>query len=112
MRRSYMANGSNNYQYQDTSQMLEDENQRMEEELKGKVKALKTLSIDIGEEVREQNKFLRHMDDDFDSSSGLLSKTMGRLKSITSAGHWKIWVYIALFALFVFFMCWVIIKFR
>ncbi|CAG5132111.1 unnamed protein product [Candidula unifasciata] len=95
MRRSYMANGSNNYQYQDTSQILEDENQRMEDELQGKVKALKHLSINIGEEVREQNKYLRQM-----------------LKSITNAGHWKIWLYMALFALFVFFMCWVIIKFR
>ncbi|GFO30407.1 Bet1 homolog [Plakobranchus ocellatus] len=112
MRRSYMANSSNSYQYQDTSQMLEEENQQQEDELKGKVKALKSLSIDIGFEVKEQNKMLSKMDEDFESSGGVLGKTMGRLKAITNAGHWKLWLYIAVFALFVFFMCWVIIRFR
>ncbi|KAK3795979.1 hypothetical protein RRG08_042972 [Elysia crispata] len=112
MRRSYMANQGGGYGYQDTSQMLEEENQQQEDELKGKVKALKSLSIDIGFEVKEQNKMLTKMDDDFESSGGLLGKTMGRLKAITNAGHWKLWLYIALFALFVFFMCWVIIRFR
>jgi len=100
------------YGYQDSNQMLEDENKRLEEEMKGKVKALKSLSIDIGTEVREQNKFLNEMDSDFDSSSGLLGKTMGRLKALTNAGHWKLWLYVAAFAFFVFFMCWVIVRFR
>ena len=35
---------------------LEDRNQELEGELKGKISALKSLSIDIGMEVREQNK--------------------------------------------------------
>jgi len=106
-----MANNGNPG-YQDTSSMLEDDNRHLEDQLKGKVKALKSLSIDIGTEVREQNKFLNEMDEDFDKSGGLLSKTMGRLRGITKAGHWKMWVYIALFAFFVFFMCWVIVRFR
>ncbi|XP_059171265.1 BET1 homolog [Physella acuta] len=111
MRRSYLANG-NNAQYKDTTQMLEEENEQLENELKGKVKALKSLTIDIGNEVREQNKWLSQVDEDLESSGGLLSKTMGRLKSITNAGHWKIWLYVLLFAFFVFFMCWVIVRFR
>ncbi|KAH9500540.1 protein transport protein bet1 [Bulinus truncatus] len=111
MRRSYLANGGNST-YKDTSQMLEEENDHIENELKGKVKALKSLTIDIGNEVREQNKWLQQMDDDMESSGGLLSKTMGRLKSITNAGHWKLWLYILAFVFFVFFLCWVIIRFR
>ncbi|XP_055900839.1 BET1 homolog [Biomphalaria glabrata] len=111
MRRSYLANGGNT-SYKDTSQMLEEENEQIENELKGKVKALKSLTIDIGNEVREQNKYLQQMDDNMESSGGLLTKTMGRLKSITNAGHWKLWVYMLLFVFFVFFMCWVIIRFR
>ncbi len=37
---------------------LEERNQEMEGELKGKISALKSLSIDIGMEVREQNRYL------------------------------------------------------
>jgi len=107
-----MANNGAYGGYQDTSQMLEEENQQLEEAMKGKVKALKSLSIDIGTEVREQNKFLSDMDSDFDNSGGLLGKTMNRLKGLTKAGHWKIWLYVAAFAFFVFFMCWVIVRFR
>jgi hypothetical protein len=36
---------------------LEERNQEMEGELKGKISALKSLSIDIGMEVREQNRY-------------------------------------------------------
>ena len=32
--------------------------------------ALKSLSIDIGAEVREHNRLLKDVDDDFDSTSG------------------------------------------
>jgi len=107
-----MANNGQYPGYQDTSRHVEDENQQLEDELKGKVKALKSLTIDIGSEVREQNKMLSEMDSDFDASGGLLGKTMGRLRGITKAGHWKIWLYMAAFAFFVFFMCWVIVRFR
>ena len=51
-------------------------------------------------------------DDDFDSSGNLLKSTMGRLKAMTKAGHHKILCYLLLFALFVFFVCWMIIRFR
>ena len=92
--------------------MVEDGNRHLEDQLKENVKTLKYLSINIGTEVREQNKFLKEMDEDFDKSSGLLGKTMGRLRGISKSGHWKMWVYIALFAFFVFFVCWVIVRFR
>ena len=40
---------------------LEDENERMADELKDKIHALKSLSIDIGTEVKYQDKMLRGM---------------------------------------------------
>lgn len=40
---------------------LEDENERMTEHLKDKIYALKSLSIDIGQEVQYQDKLLRGM---------------------------------------------------
>ncbi|XP_046327109.1 BET1 homolog [Haliotis cracherodii] len=98
--------------YQNQAQLVEDENQVLEDALTGKVKALKSLSIDIGTEVRTQNMMLRNMDDDFDSSGNILQATMGRLKALTKAGHYKIWIYMILFCLFVFAVCWFIVRFR
>ncbi|XP_011451070.1 BET1 homolog [Crassostrea angulata] len=110
MRRAHAGNEGG--YYQPTAQMLESENDRMEQELSGKVKALKSLSIDIGNEVREQNKFLGEMDEDYDKSGNLLLATMGRLKAITKSGGPKLWCYMLLFCLFVFFLIWVIVRFR
>ncbi|XP_064634813.1 BET1 homolog [Lineus longissimus] len=102
---SYAAANGNN-------QMVEDENERLEENLQFKVKALKSLSIDIGTEVKYQNKMLKDMDEDFDNSGGILKATMGRLGAIArSGGNRFIWS-LLLFALLVFLVCWLIIKFR
>ncbi|KAL3842130.1 hypothetical protein ACJMK2_020178 [Sinanodonta woodiana] len=110
MRRSHLGSEQGGYQY--TNQLLEEENERLEESLTGKVKALKSMTIDIGHEVREQNKMLGEMDTDFESTGGILQSTMGRLKAITRAGGYKLMWYMILFALFVFFVCWMIIRFR
>jgi len=40
---------------------MEAENEKMTEELKDKIHALKSLSIDIGTEVKYQDKMLRSM---------------------------------------------------
>lgn len=44
-----------------SSHSLEDENDRVADELKDKIHALKSLSIDIGTEVKYQDKMLRDM---------------------------------------------------
>ncbi|KAK7098116.1 BET1 homolog [Littorina saxatilis] len=112
MRRSNLNGpGFGETQYQPTEQMLEEENAQLEESLKGKVQALKSMSIDIGTEVRHQNKMISGMDDDFDKTGNFLEATMGRLKRLTRAGHWKLWLYLLLFAFFVIIMCWLIIRF-
>lgn len=49
---------------------LEDENERMTDHLKDKIHALKSLSIDIGNEVQYQDKMLRGMV----NKSSILSK--------------------------------------
>uniref|UniRef100_A0A1A9V3U8 BET1 homolog n=1 Tax=Glossina austeni TaxID=7395 RepID=A0A1A9V3U8_GLOAU len=82
----------NNYPYQPLTQTstdssrvavsqdaLEEENERSAEELKQKIGALKSLTIDIGHEVRYQDKLLRGIDDDMDRTHGFLSNTMGRV---------------------------------
>lgn len=82
----------------------------MAEELKGKIGALKSLSIDIGDEVRYQDKLLRGIDDDMDRTGGFLANTMGRVVRLGRNGHQKYMCYIFLFALFVFLLLYFVIK--
>ncbi|GFG38874.1 hypothetical protein Cfor_02181 [Coptotermes formosanus] len=69
MRRS---NGSGRYyepvpQYS-SGDALEEDNDAMADELKDKVQMLKSLSLDIGDEVKYQDRLLREMDDDFEKT--------------------------------------------
>jgi blocked-early-in-transport protein 1 len=121
MRRSHLvggyepataSSGGSQFGSQYGSQLVEEENDKMADVLSDKVKALKSLSIDIGNEVREQNKFLKSMDTDFDNSGGFLRSTMSRVTAMARAGHNCHIFYLLLFACFVFFICWLIIKTR
>ncbi|XP_067938337.1 BET1 homolog [Watersipora subatra] len=91
---------------------IEDENSRAENELADKVTRLKSLTIDIGDEVRYQNKMLNGIDDDFDRGSGFLGSSMKRLTGIMNSGsNWHL-CYLLLFCLCVFFVLWLFLKFR
>ncbi|KAM7435858.1 protein transport protein bet1 [Porites harrisoni] len=113
MRRAHSASDYQGNMSQRTDhQMLEEENDRIVDHLSSKVQALKSLTIDIGHEVKYQNKMLSEMDTDFDSGGSLLSATMGRLTALTKKGHHRVMLYLILFCLFVFFVAWYIIKRR
>lgn len=92
--------------------VLEDENQRLTDELQGKIGALKALSIDIGDEVRYHDKLLRGIDDDMDRTGNSLTNTMSRVLRLGKMGHHKYMCYMALFALAVLVLLYLIIKFR
>ncbi|KAI4890274.1 hypothetical protein NFI96_014045, partial [Prochilodus magdalenae] len=100
---NYVASGYSVY---------EEENEHLQEGLRAKVSALKHLSIDIGNEVKHQNKMLGEMDTDFDSTGGLLGATMGRLKLLSRGSQTKIYCYMLLFALLVFVVLYWVIKLR
>ncbi|XP_068940590.1 BET1 homolog [Petaurus breviceps papuanus] len=91
---------------------LEEENARLTDTLRTKVTAIKSLSIEIGHEVKHQNRMLADMDSEFDSTTGFLSKTMGRLKILSRGSQAKLLAYMALFSFFVFFVIYWIIKLR
>ncbi|XP_048849550.1 BET1 homolog [Brienomyrus brachyistius] len=99
----YVASG---YSAQET------ENEHLQDGLKKKVEALKHLSIDIGAEVKYQNTMLKSMDSDFDSTGGFLQATMGRLKLLSRGSQTRIYCYMLLFALFVFFVLYWVIRLR
>lgn len=90
----------------------EEENERLTESLRSKVTAIKSLSIEIGHEVKTQNKLLSEMDSQFDSTTGFLGKTMGKLKILSRGSQTKLLCYMMLFSLFVFFIIYWIIKLR
>ena len=92
--------------------LIEEENQRLTEELQGKIGALKSLTIDIGHEVRYQDKLLRGIDDDMDRTGGFLTNTMNRVVRLGRNGHHKYMCYIFLFALFVFLLLYFVLKLR
>lgn len=70
-------------------------------QLRSKVNLLKTVSIQIGEETRDQTRFLRQVDSGADSVWTLLDKNMQGVKRLANAGHNRIVFYLLAFAFFV-----------
>lgn len=110
MRRTH---GGNYYQPipQNTNE-IEDENEQMTSELQHKISALKSLSIDIGNEVKYQDKLLRDVDDDMDRTGGFLGNTMNRVLRLSKGTHNYYICYLLLFSVFVFFVLYLVLKFR
>ncbi|XP_043923588.1 BET1 homolog isoform X2 [Protopterus annectens] len=73
--------------------VYEEENENLTEDLRAKVTALKS-------------------DSTFDSTGGFLGATMGRLKILSRGSHSKVICHMLLFALFVFFVLYWVIKLR
>lgn len=111
-----MRRANNNYNYtplaQNPNDALEAENDRMAEELGNKIGALKSLSIDIGHEVRSQDRMLRGIDDDMDRTGGFLGNTMNRVLRMGKGSHNYYIFYLFLFSIFIFFLLYIILKFR
>ena len=85
---------------------LEESNLQREGELKDKVSALKSLTIQIGEEARLQTELARNVDDQFDSASALLQNGINKVLALVRSPSRHHLLYLALFAFFVFFVIW------
>ena len=72
--------------------------------LSQKVNQLKSLSIDIEGEVRDQNSLLDGMSGQFAGTQGLLGATADRLSGIFRGGGSKHMCYLILFCMLVFFI--------
>ena len=101
-----------NYGYPNSGKTACEENERLTESLRNKVTAIKSLSTEIGHEVKHQNKLLAEMDSQFDSTTGFLGKTMGKLKILSRGSQTMLLCYMMLFSFFVFFVIYWIIKLR
>eukprot|EP00048_Salpingoeca_helianthica_P022398 m.17996 g.17996 ORF g.17996 m.17996 type:complete len:116 (-) comp7261_c0_seq1:28-375(-) len=87
-----------------TEDMLENENNNMLLRLQGQVQALKSITIDINNEAKDQNRLLSDMDSDFTSTGGLLGGSMHRLRGLAASGQGRVMCYLVGFILFVFFL--------
>lgn len=95
-----------------TSNPVEDENDRLADDLKDKIGKLKSLSIDIGNEVKYQDKLLRDVDNDMERTGGILGNTMSKVLRLSRGSHNYFILYIFLFSMFVFFILYLVLKFR
>lgn len=88
--------------YNDTnSNILEQQNNERIYELSQQVSRLKGLTIDIGNEVREQNSFLDNMGDGFMNTRDLLQGSMRRIGTMLETGGSKHMCYMVAFVVFV-----------
>ena len=88
---------------------VEEDNNLQADELRDKVASLKSLTIEIGNEVREHNNFLNTLGDDLERSSGILGAAFSKLGFISKKGykHSNI-CYLFMFCFFVFWVMWLV----
>lgn len=65
----------------------------------------------LGDEVRYQDKILNDLDDDMSRTGGFMNNTIGRVVRLSKRGRGYT-CYMLLFALFVFLILYVVMKFR
>jgi len=80
---------------------LENQNDEHLEGLSAKVKLLKTITIGIGNEVRESTVQLSQMNDAFSETSGILSGTFRRMNNMAQR-HGCRWLWYIVFLVVVF----------
>ena len=86
------------------------EEEDMEQELINKTSRLKQITLHLGNEIRDSNKFLNGLDSDFEKSKSFFDSTIGRVSKLAKSGSFKIYAYLILFSLFVFFTLYMLIK--
>ncbi len=88
--------------------ILEQQNNDRISELSDQVARLKGLTIDIGNEVREQNSLLDDMGDGFAGVSNLLGSSLKRIGTMLESGGAKHMCYLVAFVVVVMvFLYWV-----
>eukprot|EP00741_Cyanophora_paradoxa_P002337 tig00000600_g2267.t1 len=95
-----------------SEELLEQQNDSQIEELGSKVALLKNLTIDIGNEVKSQNKMLDTMDSDFVGVGGMLKNTMTKLNDMVKKGGSKHMCYLMLFVVGVIVFLYMLLRRR
>ncbi|KAK1161651.1 BET1-like protein [Huso huso] len=86
--------------------MLDAENKRLAENLSSKVSRLKSLALDIDQDVVDQNSYLDSMDSNFMSATGLLTGSVKRFSTMVRSGrdNRKLLCYVSIGLVLIFFL--------
>ena len=82
----------------------------LEERLMSKTSRLKEITISLGNEIRDSNKYIKGLDDDFDKSRNFLEAMIGRVGKLSKHGNCKLYLYLIMFSLFVFFVLYLVVR--
>ena len=88
-----------------------DDDENMEQRLINKTSKLKQITISLGNEIRDSNKYIKGLDDDFDKSKNYMDSAMKGIYKLSKNPNCKLYFYLILFSLFVFFVLYLLIKF-
>lgn len=89
--------------------IMEQQNNERISELSDQVARLKGLTIDIGNEVREQNSLLDNMGDGFSNVGDMLTGSLARMGVMLDRGGAKHMCYLVAFVVFVMvFLYWLV----
>ena len=92
--------------------ILEQQNNERIYELSEQVSRLKGLTIEIGNEVREQNSLLDTMGDGFQNTKDLLQGSLRRIGTMLESGGSKHMCYMVGFVVFVVVFLWWVMSFK
>jgi|UniRef100_A0A7S4GIY5 blocked-early-in-transport protein 1 len=95
-----------------TEEQLERENEDELENLRDKVATIKSIALDIQDEVKSHNRLLDKMGDQFSTATASLKGTMGRLNAMMAHGGSKHMCFLALFVFMVFIALYWLLKTR
>lgn len=88
------------------SNILEQQNNERVDELADQVALLKGLTIDIGNEVREQNNLLDGIGDGFSNTRDMLQGSLRRIGTMLEEGGSKHMCYMVTFIVFIMVFLW------
>ena len=81
---------------------LEDKNEQMDSDLKDNISKIRTIAINIQQELKDQRPLFNGMDNTLNSTSSMITNTIGKVgKLLKSDSNYHIH-YLVLFCLFVF----------
>ncbi|GAA5832826.1 hypothetical protein JCM3766R1_007055 [Sporobolomyces carnicolor] len=105
----YNSSPSQRYAQDRTAEDIEGQNDEALGQLSQKVKLLKNITINIGNEVRDSTKMLNGMNDTFGETGDFLSGTMKKMKKMArkQGGQWCLWMGFLLVVTLFFFWTWV-----
>jgi len=99
----------NSNQTQDPS-AVQQENQKLINDLDAKVSILKQVTIDIRNQMKSDADILDDLDSRFDSVFASISSATSKVKRIISNGGSQYMLYIVLFAFFMFFGLYILLR--